>query len=635
MARDIDVYQLVRAFAHRNRLTAIDYVVFARAIQRQAGQADQSEHIYRDLAINPDSVLVPKLYRLSREKRLAIETVGGELTTIVLPEHYSEPYFQEYKRMEETPELAFPDEDSLKLIVPPEWIQSISLEADLAHLSDRLGEPSVPLFRLVFSGGVKPIVVPQSYVPDKLLDLSVLKLRHYLRQGANREFILNKLLYAFPNKDTQVKEAFDAVQTKPFEAIAALKSSSGDQVYPFWAYLTSHIKRDLEKKQDKTAEDLSMCQAAIICEFYAGYYKAKAKRQLDLEAAWRALDQSIRKVPFNFGLDDMMAFRDSQGQPLSGRMSREDVENYLRDKTTKSEEGVLPEFLVVATGQGRRVYMAKDRLFPLLFRLLSEARADCRTRLVGQWTHLLEDFRGTGAMDSDDEFRRELTSIIESRFPLLDAIMKDRLPSLVHGELASRNMVPPDIGGLFYKGELVPIDELLDLGRKALLVDARVLLPFWYSVPILSGIVRLLRRLGRSRPAAAAMAPKAPPRPQPEEGQTLKERRAAFSQAAADVEAELVPSGYSIDEYLLELEGRWNYLLNPKAKSDLREDVNSLVRDYLRSVLRSMSPTGFTVERVKGLAATLADMPALLKIKNHAAIEQYIQLYMVKILRLR
>jgi hypothetical protein len=636
MAKDIDVYQLVRAFANKNHLTSIDYVVFSRAIQRQAVQSDQSEHLYRDLAINPDSVLVPRLYRLAQDKRLALETIGGELATIVLPEHYGDAFFREYKRMEDSPELPFPDEEGMKISVPPEWIQAISLEADLAHISDREGEPSVPLFRLVFSGVVKPIVVPQSFVPEKLLELAVLKLRHYLRQGANREFILNKLLYAFPNKENQLKDAFGAVQTKPFEAIESMKTSSSDIIFPFWAYLTSHVKRDLEKKPDKTPEDLSIYQAALLCEFYAGYYKGKIKRLLDIEAACKALDQGLRKAPYNFGLDDLTAFRDSQGQPLLGRLSREDIEDWLRDKTTKSLEGSLPDLLVVATGQGRRVYIAKERLFPLVFRLLSEARADLRSRLVSQWSRLLEDFKSSAAMDDDEAFRRELSSVIETRFPLLDAIMKDRLCPLVFDELASRNLASPDIARLFYKGELIPIDELLDLDRKALHTDARMILPFWYSIPILSGLVRLFRRLSRSPSPAPRPAP---PQPKPKanegqatEGQTLKERRAAFSRAAAAIEAELLPSGYSTDEYLRELEERWNNLLNPKSKSDLREDVNALVRDYLRSILRSLSPSGLTADRVKNLAATLADTPNLLKIKNHAALELYIQLYMLKVI---
>ena len=46
-----------------------------------------------------------------------------------------------------------------------------------------------------------------------------------------------------------------------------------------------------------------------------------------------------------------------------------------------------------------------------------------------------------------------------------------------------------------------------------------------------------------------------------------------------------------------------------------------------------MKAETFTLERVKGLASTLADAPALQRIKNHSALELYIQLYMVRALQ--
>ena len=106
----------------------------------------------------------------------------------------------------------------------------------------------------------------------------------------------------------------------------------------------------------------------------------------------------------------------------------------------------------------------------------------------------------------------------------------------------------------------------------------------------------------------------------------------AFSQAARTAASQLVPSGYSIDEYLSELVDRWDTLLSPTAKRNLRLDVDSLVRDYLRSVTRSMNASSFTLERVRNLASTLADTPALLKIQNHADLEKYLELYMIKLL---
>jgi len=49
--------------------------------------------------------------------------------------------------------------------------------------------------------------------------------------------------------------------------------------------------------------------------------------------------------------------------------------------------------------------------------------------------------------------------------------------------------------------------------------------------------------------------------------------------------------------------------------------------------LRTMKPSSFTIDRLETLSSNLADTPTLLKIRNHSALEEYIKLYMVKMLK--
>jgi hypothetical protein len=641
MARDIDVYQLLRAFAHRNRLSELEYRAFALGVQRQARLADQAEPVFRDLSLNPDLVLVPKLFLLAKEKKISLQTSGNEIRSIVLPEHYTEVFFQEYRRIEENPDIPFPDEDSLKTLVPAEWIQSLSLETDLGSASENRGEKAVSLIRITFPEGLRPLVIPAAFIPDKLLEYSLLKIRQYLRRGANKDYLQNKLLSAFPGKEMQLKDAISAILTKPFDAMAELKRSSSDLTYPLWAYLISAVKKDLEKKNDRTAEDQSVQQAAFLCEFYASHYRGKAQRVVELELALKALDSTIRKAPFSYTIEEIEEFHDAKGLPLVSKLGREQLEGRLHAKTTRAEAGALPELLVLAAG-GHRVYIATERALHLLVRLLGEARADIRARIIEQWRRLMADYRSTPAMSDDDAFRRELESQVSARFPLLEALIASRLLPLIYNDLAAKGELPPDLDRLFYKDDLVPLEELLGLSRKALAADTRMLLPFWYSIPILSGIARLLRRLGQGGRDASAgrgsvklgadRSSETPQKAAAPKGQTAAQRRAEFAAAGRALASALLPSGYSVDEYLRELEGRWNTMLGVEAKANLLEDVNSLVRDYLRSVLRTMRGEVLGAERVKNLASSLADSPNLRKIKNHQALELYIQLYMAKVI---
>lgn len=554
MGRGIDVYQLIRSFAHRNNLSELDYKTFAQAIQRQARLSDQSEPVYRDLALNPDIVLVPKLFLLAKDKKLVLQTIGNEIRSIILPEYYAEVFFQEYRRMDENADVPFPDEDTLKVSVPGDWIQAISVDTDLGAVSDSTAaaqaarvaagaatpavayaESRVPLYRLSFLDGVRPLVVPSAFVPDKLLEYAVFKLRQYLRKGANKEYMFNKLVNAFPGKESQLKDAMSAVLTKPIESVKGIVRSDSDFTFPFWAYFVSAVKKDLDKKKDKTPEDWSFHQSAILVEFFVNHYKGKSQRLQDLEAAVKALDLGLRKPPYHFTVDEIIGIKDAKGTPVLGKLSKEDLESRIREKSTKAEDGALPELLMVSTS-GQRAYVAKDKALLLAVRLISEARSELRSKLLDKWKRLLEDFRTSPAMENDEAFVAELVAQVETRFSLLDALIRDRLLPLVRDEAASRGELPADVARLFYKDDLVPLDELLDLSRKSLLVDAKMLLPFWYSVPIISGIARLIHRLGKreaktsARPAEreAAEAAQAKKAPKGQRGMTAKERRAEF-----------------------------------------------------------------------------------------------------------
>jgi hypothetical protein len=660
MGSGVDVYQLIKVFVQRNGPGAVEYHSFAQAVQRQAKLGDQSQPHIRDLANNPDVILVPKLLQLAREKKLHLEMSGNEIGSILLPQRYEEVYKAEFKRIDENPEVPFPDEDSLKSPVPPEWIREISIESDLETLSEAAGEESAPLYRLTFPDNVKAFVLPSAYVPEKLLEYAVVKLRQYMRKGANREFLQKKLLYAFPGKEGQARDTVDSILTKPHEAVEDLRKCQSDFIYPFWSYLNGAIKKDLDKKSDKTAEDWSVIQSAYVCDFFSNYYRAKAQRQLDTEAAYKALDQALRKSPFHFTIAEITSIRDSKGVLLLGRYSQEQLEARLREMTTKTNQGFLPDILVLPEGS-HSSYVPKEKAILLAVKLLGEARAEIRSRLIDTWGKLLREFRSVPAMESDDKFRSELEAMVAERAPLLHSLVSNRLLPLVYEELASAGEPPQGVEQLFVKGELIALDELLQLTRKDLLADSRMLLPFWYTIPVLSFFARLLRKRGekkgepasREAPRLKTEAPSRPAEAQAHPATTVQQatkvmgggggkpakviesaasRKAEFAAAATQVAKSLVPKGQSLDDYLAQVAGRWNTMLNPEAKKNLNEDVNSLVRDYLRRTMRTMRGTAINPKRVQSLAQTLAESPSLEKIKENRALELYIQLYMTKLL---
>jgi hypothetical protein len=479
------------------------------------------------------------------------------------------------------------------------------------------------------------MAVLAAHLPWKILEYAVLKLRNYLRKEANKDYVINKLLYAFPSKEQMVRDAVNSVLIKPYETVQEFKTHSSESSFPLWAYLTSHLKKDFAKKAERTADDWSTLQALHLLEFFNNYLKGKAQKAFESEAAFKTLEASVRKPSYSWTFEQMRDFRDSAGVPLLGKYTQDELEAWLREKTTKAEPGKLPDIVVIAFGQRPAIYVAKDRLLPLAVRLVGEARSALRPRVVDEWSKALREFERLEEMDDDEAFVASVLSRLGKEKPLLLALVEQRVLTLVYGELKGSRDSIPELDSYFYHGELVRADRLLSLDRHELLVDARMLLPLWYSIPVLSAIVGFFRRLGKKKRSKDGK-PGAEARKEAPGGKSAKtagERKAAFVAQAAAIEKVIVPEGYTLDEWLDELERRWNTMINPKAKADLTEDVRSLVRDYLRGVLRTLKPSALTKERLATLSDNLCDSQALVKIKAHADLGLYVQAYMVKLLK--
>lgn len=640
MSADIDVYQVLKAFATRNKINVVDYRVFTQAVQRQSRAYDQANSFYRDLALHPETILTPKLMQLARDKRVSILTVGNQIDRIFLPEAFTEPVYLEYKRMEENPEVPFPDEAALKLSVPPEWIQPVSVETDLPALIGVEGDRPALLYRIVFPEGLKSIVALSVSVADKLLEYAVLKIRHYLRKGSNKDFIQQRLMSAFNGKELALKDNLTAILIKPYDTIEEMRHGKSDFIYPFWAYLSSAIKKDLSGKGDPTPDDVATFQSAYLVDVYNNHYKGRVQREQDREAAFKTLETQLGKSPFLFSIQDITDFRDSQGRPLLGKYTREELEAWMHAKTTEADETGLPPLLTVPIGSGRTLLVLRERLLPFIVKGLHEVRPVVKATLTRDWRAILYDFGTVDAMVDDEAFRDELSKRLAKASPILAAALDARLAPAVFFASSDGKAADSQLQRYFGGSKTAPPDTLLDLNRKRLLTDVRMLLPFWYTVPVLSWFIGMFKRSAHRRDLKQKALRTAL---QSDRDETRKDgaqaakggnpRSLDFALAAAAAEKAMLPKDYKLDEYLQILVERWNTLIEPASKANLTEDINSLVRDYLRGTLRTMKPSGFTADRVATMAANLADTPNLMKIRNHAALEEYIRLYMVKVLK--
>jgi len=99
------------------------------------------------------------------------------------------------------------------------------------------------------------------------------------------------------------------------------------------------------------------------------------------------------------------------------------------------------------------------------------------------------------------------------------------------------------------------------------------------------------------------------------------------------IEKKLVPADSTLAAEIKTQRDLWNRTLDPQSKENLTEDVNSLIRDYIRRILKTLKASTFDLARVENLATTLVDTPGLVKIKNRDALLAYVELYILHLIR--
>jgi len=111
-----------------------------------------------------------------------------------------------------------------------------------------------------------------------------------------------------------------------------------------------------------------------------------------------------------------------------------------------------------------------------------------------------------------------------------------------------------------------------------------------------------------------------------------KEHLLRFKKSVQSLVPQYVPAGKSLDGLLAELAERWNPLYDSQQRKNLVEDVNALVRDFIRPLRRSFFLKPPDQGRVRGLAEQLSVSKSLAKISRKDHLLRYLELYVIRCL---
>ena len=630
MATSANLSSIIRYYADKQKSPFIDLKEFCAYIKKYAEHhVEEQSELVKYLG-DPSSTIVAELQGLS-EKHLVALINANNKKTIVSITYFAVKYANQYKEIMKNESILYPIVTDLPKQFPTQVLEHKIIGQYIPSLIEKDNSKSPLLYLLDFQRDIPSMVLPACVPIKALLDTAQQKIRKILKKDEFHDYFLKKLRSTNPNKEISIKNFYQHfVDTENYQFA---EFTDGEDYY-IWNQTLYYIRQDFEKIQDRTTEDTNILQAVQILETHSTYLKEKFQNEHKREEAIRELEGALAKPPYFYSMPQILKFQDQNGRLLYGKYTEDDLKNFLQKMTTEGEANELPPLLVFKIDSGTRYYVYKKKVKSVVVRLCNEAHESIEKQLEDHWYDVLMDFERLPEMSNASEFEACLHELVEKNSPILYSLLNANFMSILSYEHDEDGL---EGFRLFIDGKLLPYSDLLMLKNSKILANVKSRLPFYYTMPILSWIMSLFSGKGKQKQKSASTSKvSAPvfPDDEPEEkkpaGSKLTKTQ-ALAKNAKEIAKDLVPEGSTLDRELNYLTKQWNKMISKDAYNNLTEDVNSLIRDYTRRVVKTLSATSFTRERVENLAKTLVNTPNMQKINEEKALTEYVTLYILRL----
>lgn len=627
MGTSSNLSSIIKFYADKQKSPFIDLREFCAFVKKYAEHhVEEQAELVKYLG-DPTNTVTAELTGLE-QKHLAATIPNGSKKMIVSVTYFSSKFSSQYAEILKNEGLPYPIESDLPKKFPTYVLEKKQAEQYIISNIANQNLKSPNLYIIAFSHDLPSLLLPACVPIKVLLETSQKKIRKLLKKDEYHDYFLKKLRSSNPQKEITIKNFFSHFIDN--ETVGYLDVLEGDDYY-LWNQLCYFIRQDFEKIQDRTGEDTNVLQAIQISEIYNTYLKQKFNTDKRREEALKELENQLNQSPYFFSMNQILKFHDKNGKLLYGQYTEEDLKHFLQTKTQEPETSGLPPLLVFKVASGTTYYVLKRRVLSLVVRLCNEAHDNIESELVKKWYNALLNYEKLPEMTDKNKFELSLESQVETSSPVLFSLLNATFITLMALE-KSDSEESLNSYTLFENGKLKPYSELLILTSESILSKAKMDLPLLYTIPILSWIISLFRSNKKNKNKETQEEDVKNPFEENNESEDKKHSKIeALAEQAIILTDDFVPEGSTIDRELNYLNKQWNKMITKEANFQLTEDVNSLIRDYTRRVVRTLSAVSFTRERVINLAETLVKTPNMQKIGEEKALQEYVALYILRL----
>lgn len=645
MATTANLSSILRFYAEKQKSPFIDFHEFCAYLKKYAEHHVEEQADLVKYLGDPSGTVDAELSGLSEKHLLSVITVQKK-RLIVVYSFYSVQYSNRFKEILANETIPYPAITDLPKQFPVNDLEKRTASEYIKNALVKQDLKSPLLYSVSFNAEVPDMVLPACIPVKVIIETAHNKIRRILKKEEFHDYFLKKLRSTNPGKEVIIQHFFaDFVENKP-HAEGTEQMSQGDDFF-YWGQLCYHIKQDFAKIQDKTSEDVNILQAIEFSESYNSYLKNKMMEEQKKADALKALRANLKNSPYFFSMDQVLKFKDENGKLLYGIYSNDELKDFLVHSTTDSVDGKLPELLVFKVASGTRYYVYKSNILTLTVRLCNEAHNFIERKLEDRWYQVLTGYDKLAEMSDGQAFEKALEKEVAEGSPVLYALLNSAFMKVIPYDVLEGT----DMGGIniFEGNDLKPYSEMLMLNRHQILSNAKMRLPFWYTMPLISWICALFAGNGKKKKDKAAKGKKTTDtkimsiddalnledEKRDSKKENPKSKKEALAAQGKKLMGDFVPEGSTLDRELDFYCKQWNRMLSKEAYAQLTEDVNCLIRDYMRKVINTLSAQTFTADRIKSLSHTLLNIPSVSKIKDRDSLLHYVQLYILKLVTIK
>jgi len=628
MIEGTDLYTILVAYANKNNSPYIDIAGFLDYLGKAARKFSKDYPTWQKWANDTGAKFWAEVPSIMEGGKCELLPEPGE-GQVYIASFFLEKIRAAYAHTDKDAELPFPNEESLRIVLPENQVKHLNSDYDLHSIMVNSNDNDAPVLKICFPENFGFAILLRDMFPRQLTEIALLKVRNYISRYGNKEYIYHQLAAQLQGKEAHLKDQLEQVLIKPMDQYRVI-GESREIPSLFWTHLCGLIKGDIKKKKEKLSTDIAVFQAAHIIEVVNAFFRSAATKRKETEAAFKNLESQLAKPPYLYTMDEIMKFSGPGGGLLLGQYTSEELSEWMKKKITESEKDELPALLIIKEKtRNEQYFLLKEKMIPLCSRLLHDGKILIRMAIVKQWSRLIINFETDLSMTYDAEFEKLLAKTAEKLCPELMSLLSDPKFLLIYQEMDRKENGIPATMKIISGGKLLPYSAVFLIRRKAMLQEARLALPFWYSLPIISGLIGFFKNLFSKKKKAAKQPSSANEQVTVEE----KDHAGKIRMAAEELEFDIVPPGYTIDSYLDELGDRWSRLIDRQARDNLMNDVKFLAKNQLRrrmKVEKQFEPTRDTLNQMA--YNMVIHNPALSSISARDSLLLFMELYMVKLL---